>query len=120
MTNLNSAKQRKGNKMDQSNDVAKTKPDQNDDAKGPRVTVEHINSLQEVKFHEAWDNTIQHLWDHAYIELHEPRRPQDRLQTEDGKDLTPYLGITLKNLHDDIGIKTHKFQIIGPTGGATK
>lgn len=82
------------------------------------VTIEHVNSLQEVKLHARWTDTIQQLWDEAYRDLNEPHRQDDRLQTEDGVDLMPFLSLSLRQLHDDKQIKTHKFQIVGPTGGA--
>lgn len=85
---------------------------------GEAVTFEHVNSLKEVKIHAGKDETLTQLWDRAYVELTEPRRPEDRLQTDDGKDVMPYLALTLHQLRKEQGIKTHKFEIVGPTGGA--
>jgi len=78
----------------------------------------HVASLQDVKFKANEDWTLQHTWNKAYEELHEERRADDHLQTADGKDVTPYLDMTLKHLYDHHILKEHKFQIVGPTGGA--
>lgn len=85
---------------------------------GPEVNFEHIASLQEVKFHADWNDTLQHTWDRAYEKLGEAHRADDRLQTAEGVDVMPYLGMTLRQLHDDKALKSRKFQIVGPTGGA--
>jgi hypothetical protein len=84
------------------------------------VRFEHVNSLNEVKVVANDHDTLSMLWEVAYGELKEPHRPDDRLQTDDGADLTPYLGLTLTQLRDQQGIKSHKFEIVGPTGGASR
>lgn len=89
-----------------------------EDHGGGVVTFEHVNSLSEVKVHAGKDETLLALWDEAYVELKEPRRPDDRLQTDDGVDLMPHLGLTLEALRQQLNIKTKHFQIVGPTGGA--
>lgn len=96
-----------------------TLPSKDDDEHGGQAVIfEHVNSLKEVKIHAAKELTLNDLWNEAYVELKEPRRPDDRLQTDDGKDLMPYLGLTLHQLREENGIKTRKFEILGPTGGA--
>ena len=96
-----------------------TLPNKGDDEHGGQAVIfEHVNSLKEAKIHAAKDLTLNDLWNEAYVELNEPRRPDDRLQTDDGRDLLPYLGLTLRQLRDETGIKTRKFEILGPTGGA--
>lgn len=91
---------------------------QNDDKNGPKLQFEHVASVQEVKFRVSWGETLQAAWDTAYEKLGEDRRLEDRLQTDDGVDMTPYLGETMRQLFDDKHTKSHKFQIVGPTGGA--
>jgi hypothetical protein len=85
---------------------------------GQAVTFEHVNSLKEVTIHAQKNETLNELWNKAYSELDEPRRDGDRLQTDAGKDVMPYLALTLHQLREEAGINTHKFEIVGPTGGA--
>lgn len=88
-----------------------------EDTGGHEVTFEHVNSLKEVKIHAGKTETLSELWDEACVLLHEPRRPDDRLQTARGKDVMSYLSFSLSQLREK-GIKEHKFEILGPTGGA--
>jgi hypothetical protein len=92
--------------------------DQEDDKQGPKLQFEHVASVQDVKFRVAWNDTLQAAWDTAYEKLGEDKRPDDRLQTDDGVDMMPHLGKTMRQLFDDKHAKSHKFQIVGPTGGA--
>lgn len=85
---------------------------------GKAIAFEHVNSLKNVNVHAKKNETLGELWDEAYIKLEEPRRDGDRLQTDGGVDVMPYLSMTLSQLRDEQGIKTRKFEIIGPTGGA--
>ena len=89
-----------------------------DDTHGPKLQFEHVASVQEVKFRVPWNDTLQAAWDTAYEKLGEDKRPEDRLQTDDGVDMMPYLDKTIRQLFDDKLAKSHKFQIVGPTGGA--
>lgn len=91
---------------------------QHGDTHGPKLQFEHVASVQEVTFRVSWSDTLQAAWDMAYVELGEDRRPDDRLQTDDGTDMMPFLGETMRQLFDDKHTKSHKFQIISPTGGA--
>lgn len=77
---------------------------------------EHVASVQDVSFRVSWSDTLQAAWDIAYLKLGEQRRPDDRLQTDDGVDMMPFLGETLRQLFDNKHTKSHKFQIVGPTG----
>src|ERR1700730_14027772 len=86
--------------------------DEQGDRGGQSVTFEHVNSLQEVKVHAANSATLRQLWEEAYSKLGEPHRPEDRLQTDDARDLMPFLDLTLRQLRDEHGIKSHKFQIV--------
>jgi hypothetical protein len=94
--------------------------DGDDDKHGPKLHFEHVMSVQDVKFRVSWSDTLQAAWDLAYEKLGEDRRPEDRLQSDDGRDMTPHLGKTMRKLFDDKDAKSHKFQIVGPTGGASK
>jgi hypothetical protein len=85
---------------------------------GPELHFEHIASLHTVKVHAKWDETLNQAWDEAYGLLGEARRDGDRLQTDDGVDATPYLTWSIRRIHDEKVLRSHKFQIVGPTGGA--
>lgn len=89
-----------------------------DDRHGPKLTFEHVVSVQDVKFQVSWSETLQTAWNTAYEKLGENRRADDRLQTDDGVDMMPFLGKTMRQLFDDKHAKSRKFQIVGPTGGA--
>ncbi|HEY8709236.1 MAG TPA: hypothetical protein VIM34_14705 [Burkholderiaceae bacterium] len=89
-----------------------------DDNHGPKLQFEHVASVQDVKFRVSWSDTLQAAWDQAYEELGEDRRADDRLQTDDGVDMMPFMGKTMRQLFDDKHTKSRKFQIVGPTGGA--
>lgn len=91
---------------------------QDDDKHGPKLQFEHVASVQDVKFRVSWSDTLNVAWDTAYQKLGEDKRPDDRLQTDDGVDMMPFLGMTVRQLFDDKHAKSHKFQIVGPTGGA--
>lgn len=88
------------------------------DEHGPKLTFEHVASVQEVKLRVSWNETLESAWNTAYERLGEDRRADDRLQTDDGVDMMPFLGKTMRQLFDDKHIKSRKFQIVGPTGGA--
>lgn len=90
-----------------------------DDQHGPKLHFDHIASVQEVKFRASWSDSLQTAWDTAYSQLAEDRRADDRLQSDDGTDMMPFVTWTLRQLFDDKNLKTHKFEIVGPTGGAT-
>lgn len=91
---------------------------QDDDKHGPKLQFEHVASVQDVKFWVSWNDTLHASWDSAYEKLGEDKRPDDRLQSDDGADMMPFLGKTIRQLFDDKHTKSHKFQIVGPTGGA--
>ena len=92
--------------------------DHDDDRHGPKLHFDHVASVQEVSFRVSWNDTLQAAWDQAYRKLGEDKRPDDRLQTDDGADMMPFLGESMRQLFDDKHTKSHKFQIVGPTGGA--
>ncbi len=87
------------------------------------VEVEVLNtkSNREVKFEALWTSTLQQVWDAAYREFHPPeqRDPQDKFQCQKaGVDLTPYLGLTVRQAHDQHICTNRHYQIVGGTGGA--
>lgn len=92
--------------------------DDHDDKKGPKLQFEHVASVQDTKFRVNWEDTLQSAWPLAYEKLGEDRRADDRLQTDDGVDMMPFLEKTMRQLFDDKHTKSRKFQIVGPTGGA--
>ena len=91
-----------------------------EDPRGPLVDVLYVNSLDEVKFHMPWTATLNETWARAYHELEEPRQEGDKFQCREGAvDLTPYLTLTLRQLRERHICAARRFQIAGPTGGAT-
>ncbi|HUW98185.1 MAG TPA: hypothetical protein VMV40_04980 [Acidiferrobacter sp.] len=90
-----------------------------DDAKDSLTVIfDHVNSLRTVEVKAGEDETLGALWDRACAKMTEARRAVDHLQAADGQDLTPYLALTLLKLQEKLGIKIHKIEIVGPTGGA--
>jgi len=83
-----------------------------------RVSFEDVNAMETVEFRTAWTTTLNATWDEAARLLKEPRKAQDRLQATDGRDLTPYLVLTLRELEERKIVRALRFQIVGPTGGA--
>jgi hypothetical protein len=88
------------------------------DDKGPAVEVLYLNTNEEVKFHAAWDETLQHVWDESYGKLGETKRANDELQCQDGVSLMPYLTLTLAEMRDKHLCQNRKFAIRSETGGA--
>jgi hypothetical protein len=86
--------------------------------KEPLVEFEDVNAVETVDFRTPWDTKLNAAWDKAVVLLEEPRKPTDRLQTPEGTDLMPYLGLTMHELKERKIITALKFQIVGPTGGA--
>jgi multidrug resistance efflux pump len=86
--------------------------------KKPKVEFEDVNSLETVDFRTPWDTKLTAAWNEAATLLKEPRKPTDRLQTPEGRDLMPNLELTMRELEEKKIITALKFQIVGPTGGA--
>jgi len=84
----------------------------------PLVEFEDVNSLEKVDFRAPWQTKLNAAWNEAATLLKEPRKATDRLQTPEGKDLMPYLELTLWELEERKIVTALKFQIVGPTGGA--
>jgi hypothetical protein len=85
--------------------------------KEPRVFFEDMNTNDDTHFRTPWNTTLSAAWDEAATKL-EPRTSEQRLQTPGGVNLTPYLGLTLRELKERQIVAAFKFQIVGPTGGA--
>lgn len=49
--------------------VLEKKPNDSDDHVGPKVSFDHVASLQEVKFRVDWSVTLQLAWNEAYRQL---------------------------------------------------
>lgn len=84
----------------------------------PLVFFEDVNTLETAEFRTPWHTKLTAAWDEAAKLMKEPRKPNDHLQTPEGKDLTPYLDLTLRELEEKKIVTALKFQIVGPTGGA--
>jgi hypothetical protein len=87
-----------------------------------RVTVHvvHVNETERASFKEKETATLQHVWDHAYEELHIERKPKDVFQTG-GKhpvSLMSHLGLTLEQARKQKVITDYHFGIASETGGA--
>ena len=85
----------------------------------PLAHVDDLNTNEEVQFHASWDDTLARVWDRAYSELGEARRPNDVLECDGGQPLAQYLGLTLAQLRDQHICPNRKFAIRGETGGAS-
>jgi hypothetical protein len=77
-----------------------------------------VNAIESVDFRTPWRTKLTATWNEAARLLEEPRKPTDRLQTPEGRDLMPYLELTLRELEEKKIVTALKFQIVGPTGGA--
>jgi len=88
------------------------------DTGGPIVEVEDLHTNEEVKFHAEWTDTVQQVWDKAYVELGEARRETDVFECKDGQSLMDSLNLTLEQLRERHTCQNRKFQIRGGTGGA--
>lgn len=82
------------------------------------VKVSYPNSLETVSFRFEWGGTLQQLWDMAYEELKEGRKPGDELLNDGGVSMAPYLGLTLLDAHDRHLCPGFIFVIKSETGGA--
>ena len=87
-------------------------------AHGPTLTFQHNASVQEAKVHVTWLATLDQAWKQACAEIGEPYKPEDRLQSDTGTDMKPYLGDTILHLYAHEKTRVDKFEIAGPTGGA--
>lgn len=94
-------------------------PNEQKDTHGnPVVEVLYLKTNLDKKFHVPWSDTLQQVWDQAYIELKEKRVDGDAFECQDGHSLMGNLGQTLEQLRDQKICVDRKFQIRGPAGGA--
>jgi hypothetical protein len=84
------------------------------------VHVVHVNDVQKTHFKESVKKTLQQVWDRSYKELEIEKKPKDIFQTDDKKpkSLMPYLGLTLKDAHEQKVITDYRFGIVSESGGA--
>jgi hypothetical protein len=97
--------------------MTETKKSEND--KGPVVEVENLKTNDVEKFHVAWSTTVAEVWSKAYEVFGEGRGEGDQFQCADGTSLAPHLDKTLQQLREEKLCSARKFQIRGPTGGAS-
>ena len=84
----------------------------------PIVEFLYLNTNAEVKLHAQWSEKLSLIWDHAYNELKEARKPNDLLECQNGESLMANLDLTLEQLRDRHLCQGRKFQIRSETGGA--
>jgi hypothetical protein len=92
-----------------------------DFAKETRVEVLNTKTNREVVFDVPWTTTLQVVWDSSYGKFQPPEHKDadDKFQCQHaGADLTPYLGLTLKQAQEQHICPARKYQIVGGTGGA--
>ncbi len=85
---------------------------------GPTLTFQHNASVQDAKVHASWLDTLDQAWKKACAQIGEPYKPDDRLQSDGGLDMTPYLGEKILHLYVHEKTRLDKFEIAGATGGA--
>jgi hypothetical protein len=82
------------------------------------VQVKSLKTGETVKFKISDASTLQSVWDAALTKLNETRNAGDTFRCSNGTDLTPHLGQTLAQLHDQKICTERHFEIKGPSGGA--
>ena len=94
--------------------------DDNDNAgpAGVRVTVTYVNTSETKEFRMPRTATLREVFDKAYDVLGEKPAPGDQFSCKGGKDLTPYLNLTLEEAHRQGICPNRHYQIVGQTGGA--
>lgn len=85
---------------------------------GVRVTVTYVNTSETQDFRMPRTATLQAVFERAYEILGEKPAPGDQFSCKDGKDLTPYLNLTLEQAHQQGICRARHYQIVGQTGGA--
>lgn len=92
-----------------------------DFAKQTRVEVLNTKTNREATFEVSWTTTLQAVWDASYGKFNpaEHKDADDKFQCQHaGADLTPYLGLTLRQTQEQHICPARKYQIVGGTGGA--
>lgn len=84
----------------------------------PEVQVTYLNTNEDANFHAEWGWTLQQVWDAAYDELKEAKKPDDLFKSASGVDLTPYLSMTVREAFEKKIAHPLKFEIRSATGGA--
>jgi hypothetical protein len=83
-----------------------------------RVTVEYVNTSESQHFRMPRTATLREVFAKAYEVLGEKPQDGDQFSCKDGKDLMPYLDLTLEQTHRKGICRARHYQIVGQTGGA--
>lgn len=89
--------------------------------KDVQVHVRHVGELESVNFKISEEATLSDVWAAAYSELKIAKEERDSFQGKNGNeasDLTPHLGMTVRQAQADGVVKTLHFEIVAGTGGA--
>lgn len=105
-----------------SKEDGKGKPPQKDET---QVHVLHVGEIEKVNFKVSESDTLQAIWDEAYLELKIAHDDRDGFQAVEGEgahktatDLTPHLALSLAQALAQGLTKTKHFEITSGTGGA--
>lgn len=83
-----------------------------------RVTVTYINTSETEDFRMPRSASLNQVFEKAYEVLGETRRPDDKFFCKGGLDLSPYLSLTLDELHRRKICRKRHYEIASETGGA--
>lgn len=89
--------------------------------KDVQVHVRHVGELETVNFKISEEATLLDVWTNAYAELEIEKEERDAFQAKHGNDafdLTPHLGMTVRQAQAEGIVKTLHFEIVARTGGA--
>lgn len=92
-----------------------------DKTKDVQVHVRHVGELETINFKISEEATLLDVWTKAYEKLGIEKEERDAFQAKHGNeavDLTPHLGITIRQALADGVVKTLHFEIVAGTGGA--
>lgn len=85
------------------------------------VHVKHLGEHEKVTFKTLLSNTLQQIWDQAYVELEIEKQERDVFQAPQKKDnpidLMPHLGLKLEQAQSQ-KLCENDFEIAAGTGGA--
>lgn len=81
------------------------------------VTVAYVPASRSKTFPVDKNATLTQMFDKAYVELGEQKRPGDQYFCKNGSSLSSDLGRTVESVVKSV-CKEPSFEIRGPTGGA--
>src|SRR5207237_3555771 len=84
----------------------------------PVVEFLYLNTNAEVKFHSKWSDKLSLVWDHAYNELKEARKPNDVLECQNADSLAAHLDLALAQFRDPHICQAPNLQLRSATCGA--